>query len=146
MALRVLSYNILAGGEGRLTRLTRVVQSQRPAMVALLEARSRPHVEVLARALQMEPIIGEATNRQDHVAWLSRFPVVRAKNHQLPIFAKTLLEIEVVIDFASPDLAQRLVTCEVVTGGEAETASDHYPTWAEFLAEVALYPPVKKAS
>ena len=54
MTLRVLSYNILAGGEGRLSQITRVIQSQRPDVVALLEARSRPHVEVLARALQID--------------------------------------------------------------------------------------------
>ena len=265
MAVRVLSYNILEGGEGRLSQIIRVIQSQRPDLVALLEAHSRPHVEVLARALQMESVSGEANNGRDHVAWLSRLPIVRTKNHQLLILRKTLLEIEVVIDgtplalfathlkagrgreneerraaevqailgvlqarigqthllvgdfnalhpqdrpavetylitepgeqgdelrdpqqrhallpllaagyvdcyrvsqpvtpgytyklptpglrldyiFASPDLAQRLVTCETVTGGEAETASDHYPILAEFLSEIALYPPVKKAS
>lgn len=262
MALRVLSYNILAGGEGRLTQLTRIIQSQRPDAVALLEARSRPHVEVLARALKMELVFGESNNGHDHVAWLSHLPIVRAKNHRLPIFAKTLLEIEVVADgvslalfaahlkagqdheqekrrvaeiqaildilqtcgsqphlllgdlnslhpqdqpdiaqylatepeehlcdttrrrallrllsagyidcyralhpteagytyklptpglrldyaFAAPTLARRLSACDIITGGEAETASDHYPIWAEFLSEVALYPPVKKAS
>ncbi len=265
MALRILSYNILEGGEGRLPQLIRVIQSQRPDVVALLEACSRPHLEVLARALKMELVCGEANNGLDHVAWLSRLPIVRAKDHRVPIFAKTLLEIEIVADgtplilfathlkagrgqekeqrrvaevqaildilqtragqphllmgdlnslhpqdqpdtaaylttepaekgddlydmqrrrallrllsagyvdcyralyptesgytyklptpglrldyiFASPDLAQRLAVCEVVTGGEAETASDHYPIWAEFLSEIALYPPVRKAS
>ncbi|MGH2482179.1 MAG: endonuclease/exonuclease/phosphatase family protein [Ktedonobacteraceae bacterium] len=265
MALRILSYNILAGEEGRLPQLIRVIQHQRPDVVALLEARSRPHVEVLARALKMELVCGEANNGRDHVAWLSRLPIVRAKDHRVPIFAKTLLEIEIVADgvplalfathlkagrdqkkeqrrvaevqaildilqtrssqphllvgdfnalhpqdqpdatvylatepaeqgddlhdtqrrrallrllsvgyvdcyralhpaeagytyklptpglrldyiFASPDLAQRLAACDILTGGEAETASDHYPIWAEFLSEIALYPPVKKAS
>lgn len=265
MALRVLSYNILAGGEGRLAQLIHVIQSQRPDVVAVLEARSRPHAEVLARALKMELVFGEANNGRDHVILLSRLPVVRAKNHRLPIFAKTLLEVEIVVDgvsfscfathlkagrdqekeqrrvaeiqaivtilracaqpshvlmgdlntlhpqdqpntalyltakpeehggdwcdvrqrqalrpllsagyvdcyramqptepgytyklptaglrldyiFAAPALASRLHACDIITGREAETASDHYPIWAEFLAEIALYPPVKKAS
>jgi exodeoxyribonuclease-3 len=39
---------------------------------------------------------GEANNpNKDHVIWLSRLPVIRAENHRLPIFAKTVLEIEV---------------------------------------------------
>lgn len=265
MALRVLSYNILAGGEGRLAQLIHVIQSRRPDIVALLEARSRPHAEVLARALQMEMVFGEANNGRDHVVWLSRLPIMRAKNHRLPILAKTLLEIEIITDgmplalfaahlkagrdqekerrrhaeiqailtilqtcsnqphllmgnlnalhpqdqlnatlywatkpedkggdwfesqqrqalhpllaagyvdcyralqptepgytyklptpglrfdyiFAAPVLASRLSACDIITGGEAETASDHYPIWAEFLSEIALYPPIKKAS
>jgi len=35
--------------------------------------------------------------------------------------------------FASAQLARRLVACEVVTGGQAERASDHYPVAAEFV-------------
>ena len=45
MTVRILSYNILAGGEERLPQLARVIQHQRPDAVALLEARSRAHAE-----------------------------------------------------------------------------------------------------
>ncbi|MFL5628302.1 MAG: exodeoxyribonuclease III, partial [Ktedonobacteraceae bacterium] len=34
--------------------------------------------------------------------------------------------------FASPPLAQHLYACEIVTEGDAEKASDHFPLWAEF--------------
>ena len=94
MTVRILSYNILAGGEDRLPHLARVIQHQRPDAVALLEARSRAHAEELAQQLKMELIFGEANNGLDHVAWLSRLPVIRAENHRLPIFAKTLLELD----------------------------------------------------
>ena len=94
MTVRILSYNILAGGEERLPQLARVIQHQRPDAVALLEARSRAHAEGLAQQLKMELIFGEANNGSDHVAWLSRLPVLRTENHRLPVFAKTLLEIE----------------------------------------------------
>jgi exodeoxyribonuclease III len=90
MTVRILSYNILAGGEDRLPHLARVIQDQRPDAVALLEARSRALTEELAQQLEMELIFGEANNGLDHVAWLSRLPVIRAENHRLPIFAKTL--------------------------------------------------------
>jgi len=39
--------------------------------------------------------------------------------------------------FASPPLARHLRTCNVVTGTDAEMASDHFPIRAEFGAEVA---------
>ena len=94
MSVRILSYNIFAGGEDRLSHLARVIEHQRPDAVALLEARSRAHAEELAQQLKMELIFGEANNGLDHVAWLSRLPVIRAENHRLPVFAKTLLELD----------------------------------------------------
>src|SRR5215472_8374532 len=60
------------------------------------EHHSRPDMEILARQLGMNLMIGEANNvNQDHVVWLSRLPVLRANNHRQPVCAKTLLEIEV---------------------------------------------------
>jgi exodeoxyribonuclease III len=249
MPLRLLSYNILAGGEDRLSLIAAVIQQQHPDVVALLEARSRSNAEALAQQLGMHLTFGEANNRNlDHVIWLSRLPVIRAENHRLPVFAKTVLEIEVLwertpvtllathlkagqdeerelyrvaemqvilsllrgcqnpfyalvgdlntihpadhpnvspyiaelrqrgekvptpqfprkviplllasgyvdcyhalhpwtagytayhalrIDyiFASPPLAQHLFACDIVTEGDAEKASDHFPLWAEF--------------
>ena len=52
MALRLLSYNILAGGEDRLSLIAGVIQ-QHPDVVALLEARSRSNAEALAHQLGM---------------------------------------------------------------------------------------------
>jgi exodeoxyribonuclease III len=94
MTMSILSYNILAGGEDRLPHLARVIEHQRPDVVALLEARNHAHAEELAQQLKMELIFGEANNGLDHVAWLSRLPVIRAENHRLPAFAKTLLELD----------------------------------------------------
>lgn len=53
MALRLLSYNILAGGEDRLSLIAGVIQQQHPDVVALLEARSRSNAEALAHQLGM---------------------------------------------------------------------------------------------
>lgn len=97
MPLRILSYNILAGGEERLPLISGVIQHQQPDVVALLEARSRPNAEALAHQLGMNLTLGEAHNtHRDNVVWLSHLPVTRWKNHDLPVLAKTLLEIEIV--------------------------------------------------
>lgn len=102
MALRILSYNILAGGQDRLALIGNVIQKQQPDVAALLEARSRSNVEALAEQLGMSLTFGEANNiYQDHVVWLSRPQVIRAHNHRLAVFAKTLLEIEILWEGAS---------------------------------------------
>ena len=99
MALRILSYNILAGGEDRIPLIANVIQKQKPDVVALLEARSRSNAEALAKQLGMSLTLGEATNiNKDHVAWLSRLPIMRTENHRLPALAKTLVEIEILWD------------------------------------------------
>lgn len=96
MTFRLLSYNILAGGEQRLPLIASLIRQQQPDVVALQEARSLSNVEALAHLLGMSYTLGEAHNtHRDHVVWLSRLPVSRATNHPWPILAKTLLEIEV---------------------------------------------------
>jgi exodeoxyribonuclease III len=93
MPLRALSYNIWYGGQDRLPLIADVIKQQQPDAVALLEATSRSHAEQLADNLGMQLVFGEA-NSVFHVAWMSRLPIVRWKNHRLPVLYKTLLEIE----------------------------------------------------
>jgi exodeoxyribonuclease III len=94
VALKVLSYNILEGGGDRLPDITAVIGEQNPDVAALLEANSRPNVEILAAGLGMDLVFGEASS-DAHVAWLSRLPIRRRQNHRSAALAKTLLEIEV---------------------------------------------------
>lgn len=89
----VLSYNIWAGGSGRLDLIAEVIRTQDPDAVAVLEA-TQPAVQRLARSLGMTVTFGEARADPLHVAWLTRIPVRRALNHARPTLAKTLLEIE----------------------------------------------------
>src|SRR5437763_8381940 len=243
MVLKVLSYNIRDGGNDRLPGIAAIIRTQQPDAVALLEATSRANALTLAQNLKMQLAFGEANNGI-HVAWLSRLPIQRERNHRLAVLAKTLLEIEVawegaplrlfathlasrwdgrqpvdevpaILDvlrpltgrphllvgdlntlrpsdpvgtpprgeekrgdalpgaprrairlilnagyvdcyrslhpetpgytypsdgpwlrldyiFAAPQMATRLCACEVVTGEEAERASDHFPIWAAF--------------
>jgi hypothetical protein len=46
--LKVLSYNIQEGGDGRLVAIGRIIRAQRLHLVALLEASSRANTEALA--------------------------------------------------------------------------------------------------
>ncbi len=93
MPLRVLSYNILDGGQERLPRIVNVIRRSQPDAVALLEANSRPNAEWLARELDMHLTFGEA-NGEFNIAWLSRVAPLHAKNRRLSVLAKTLLEFE----------------------------------------------------
>jgi endonuclease/exonuclease/phosphatase family metal-dependent hydrolase len=99
MTLSILSYNILYGGEDRLPLIADIIQKQQPGVVALLEANSHANAEALARQLGMDLTFGEA-NSEFHVAWLSRLPVIRAENYRLPVFTKTLLKIEILLEEA----------------------------------------------
>src|SRR5438270_8543559 len=95
VTLKLVSYNIREGGEGRLAAIARVLRQQKPDIVALLEASSRANVESLAQELGMEIGFGESNNPIGHIAWLSRLPIYRTANHRHHRLAKTLLEIEV---------------------------------------------------
>jgi len=92
--LRLVSWNIWNGGEGRVQAIERVLREQDADVVALQEANDRAAVERLASALEMELVYGEA-NSEFSVAWLSRLPVARSENHRLPVLEKTLLEVDV---------------------------------------------------
>ncbi|MFL5937118.1 MAG: endonuclease/exonuclease/phosphatase family protein [Gaiellaceae bacterium] len=92
--MRLVTWNIWNGGEGRIEAIERVLREQDADVVALQEANDRAGVERLASSLEMELVYGEG-NSEYAVAWLSRLPVVRSRNHRLPVLEKTLLEVEV---------------------------------------------------
>lgn len=72
MTFRLLTYNILRGGEGRLDRLAEVIRSCSPDLVLLQEARDPANVERLASATGMAD--GRAF-RQQSLGFLSKRPV-----------------------------------------------------------------------
>src|SRR5687767_4342617 len=77
--MRIVSYNILDGGEGRADPLAEVIEAQRPDVVALIEA---DHPEVLARItkrLNMDHVV--ARGETHSVAILSRWPIAESINH-----------------------------------------------------------------
>jgi len=92
--LKVCSYNIQEGGNGRVAAIAELIRNLRSDAVALLEVTDPASVGLLADWVQMQIVVGES-NHGYHVAWLSRLPIRRSQNHRLATLAKTLLEIEV---------------------------------------------------
>ena len=95
---RILSYNILVGGTGRVNQLTQIIKSADPDVVGLVET-TNPHVvEALAERLGMQyRMSGNPRHPVDwQVALLSRLPIVRTQVHTRPgILMKPVLEVGV---------------------------------------------------
>ncbi len=93
--MRLVSYNILDGGEGRADPLAEVIEAQRPDIVALIEADFMWALERIANRLKMDFI--HAPGKKGSVALLSRWPIRDTINHGLlrPAFTKSMLEATV---------------------------------------------------
>lgn len=77
--MRIVSYNILNGGEGRADPLAEVIEAQRPDVIALVEAEFPPVVERIANRFKMDFIVADANGTA--AALLSRFPIETSINH-----------------------------------------------------------------
>ena len=94
--MRVLTYNILNGGEGRADPLAEVILAQRADVVALVEADVPAVVDRIARRLGWDYVVGRG--QLDASAILSRWPIRRSVNHAAlhPELTRSLVEAEVV--------------------------------------------------
>jgi endonuclease/exonuclease/phosphatase family metal-dependent hydrolase len=96
--MRILSYNILFGGMGRVNQLTKMIRSAQPDVVGLIEAADIRVVEELAERLEMYYVAnpsGEYPPDQ-RLAVLSRLPIVYSELHARPgILREPLLEVGV---------------------------------------------------
>lgn len=93
---RILSYNILVGGQPRINQITSMIQSADPDVVGLVEATNPRVVEKMAKQLGMQyRMSAPGQHRIDwQAAVLSRYPIVRTKVHVRPnILTKPLLEV-----------------------------------------------------
>jgi endonuclease/exonuclease/phosphatase family metal-dependent hydrolase len=86
--MRIVSYNILDGGEGRADPLAEVVIAQRPDIVALVEADNVVVLERLATRLKMDFI--QAQGDAHAVALLSRWTISETINRDGFLEAKIL--------------------------------------------------------
>jgi endonuclease/exonuclease/phosphatase family metal-dependent hydrolase len=92
-----MSYNIFLGGAGRMDGITSVVRDVSPDLLGIQEADDEAAVSRLADALGMDYVYGKA-NTIHHVAFLSRFPILRSHNHPHPgVLRKTMLEAHVLL-------------------------------------------------
>lgn len=84
MSLRVMTYNILDGGENRERYILEVIQTANPNVVILQEVFTEEFLKFLSQALGMKYHIGTG-NKERKVALLSNFPVLTFKSHH-PVF------------------------------------------------------------
>jgi endonuclease/exonuclease/phosphatase family metal-dependent hydrolase len=94
--MRLVSYNILDGGDGRGGSLLQVIRRQEPDLVALVEAEDPAVVVELADGLKMDFIHAPGNTKAS--ALLSRFPICQTVNHAVlhPKLSKSMLEVIVV--------------------------------------------------
>ncbi|MEO7021389.1 MAG: endonuclease/exonuclease/phosphatase family protein [Ktedonobacteraceae bacterium] len=93
---RILSYNILVGGTGRIEDIEGMIRLANPDVVGLVEAINPAVVETLANHLDMD----YRTNASPDGSWqtssalLSRLPIVRSEVHARPgVLNRPLLEV-----------------------------------------------------
>jgi endonuclease/exonuclease/phosphatase family metal-dependent hydrolase len=93
--MRLITYNILDGGEGRADPLAEVLEAQRPDIVALVEADVPAVVERIAKRLSMDFIVADGHKHSS--ALLSRFPIQQSINHVAlnPKLSRSFLEATV---------------------------------------------------
>jgi len=92
---RILSYNILAGGNRRVDQLTKIISSANPDIVGLVEANSLQAVEELAGRLGMQYRMNAnpAKEKDWQIALLSRLQIVETYSHiHADILTKPILE------------------------------------------------------
>ena len=95
--MRLVSYNILDGGEGRADPLGEVIEAQRADIICLVEADNLAVVERIANRLKMDFI--HAPGRKSAAALLSRWSIAKTVNHGLLRLdgpEKSFVEVEVV--------------------------------------------------
>jgi exodeoxyribonuclease-3 len=84
MSLRVMTYNILDGGESRESYILQVIQTAKPDVVILQEVFTVEFLEFLSQSLGMAYYIGTG-NKKRKVALLSHLPVHMFSSHH-PLF------------------------------------------------------------
>jgi endonuclease/exonuclease/phosphatase family metal-dependent hydrolase len=78
--MRIFSYNILDGGEGRADPLAEVIAAQRADVVALIESENEEVLARIAKRLGMD-YVKAVGGHENAVALLSRFPIRDSINH-----------------------------------------------------------------
>jgi len=98
--MRLVSYNILDGGEGRADPLAEVIEAQRPDIVVLVEADVPAVVERIAARLKMDFIMGEG--RRHGGAILARGRIAESIDHSIlrDEFSDLVLEATVEVEGA----------------------------------------------
>jgi len=94
--MRLLSYNILDGGEGRADPIAEVIFANRPDIVVLVEADDATVLDRIGARLKMDCIQADVNNHASAI--LSRWPIRDSINHGLlqKGISRSLLEATIV--------------------------------------------------
>jgi endonuclease/exonuclease/phosphatase family metal-dependent hydrolase len=77
--MRLMSYNILDGGEGRADPLGEVIEAQKPDVVVLVESDDPTVVDRNAKRLRMEHVTGKGAKHS--VTIMTKWTIVQSINH-----------------------------------------------------------------
>jgi endonuclease/exonuclease/phosphatase family metal-dependent hydrolase len=92
--LRLITYNILLGGERRQERIAEVLRRSAADAIALQEVRANGLLEWLAGELGMTAIYGPPSDGGEvGLGFLTRLPVVAQHNHRHPGMLRSHLEV-----------------------------------------------------
>lgn len=126
MSFRVMTYNILDGGEGREEYILEALQAVQPDVAVLQEVFSEGFVQNLSVALEMRSFFPHGNGKR-RVALLSRLPVISCQSyHRFPIWRNVVeAEIEYQPDkrlwlFGIHPVANLSVICELWRWREAK--------------------------
>lgn len=97
MSLRVMTYNVLNGGENREGYILEVIQTAQPDIVILQEVYTEKFLENVSRPLGMKYYFGTG-NKERKVAMLSRLPVLSFKSYH-PLFPIWRNFVDAVIEY-----------------------------------------------
>jgi endonuclease/exonuclease/phosphatase family metal-dependent hydrolase len=116
--MRIVSYNILDGGEGRADPLAEVIEAQRADLVGLVESADLSVVERIARRFKMDYVQAVGVKQTKASTLLSRFPIKDSINHAARTDGpgKSLLEATVV----TPTSGELVVGVVHLTAGAYE--------------------------
>lgn len=104
MLLRVMTYNILDGGENREAHILEVIKTAKPDVVILQEVFTENFLKFLSQSLGMNYYIGTG-NKKRKTALLSKLPVRTFKSHH-PIFPIWRNFIDAEIEFEPNKMAR----------------------------------------
>lgn len=95
LTLRVMTYNILDGGEGREQQLRRVIELIRPDVAILQEVYTERFLQDLANSLAMNAVFASG-NRRRRVCFLSRLPIKTwHSHHPFPPIWRNVIRVEI---------------------------------------------------
>ncbi|MEP7199936.1 MAG: endonuclease/exonuclease/phosphatase family protein [Chloroflexota bacterium] len=95
--IRVLTYNILNGGDGRESLLGDVIGHAHADIIVLQEVANPAFVQNLARELDCDWFVADSNHARRKLALLSRFPITARNSHHLFPLHRTLLEAQIEI-------------------------------------------------